>query len=253
MTQSAYYVDDTVALYVGDMREVLPALGITADCIVADPPYAETSLVWDQWPDGWLDTAAAHTSSLWCFGSMRMFLARSSEFQAAGWRLSQDVIWEKHTGSGFTADRFKRVHEITTHWYRGDWHELHHATPRELSHRPRESPVVKREPTPHRGAIKSGVWEDDGTRLMRSVIAVRSMRGRAIHPTEKPTGIIRPLLEYAAPEGGLVLDPFVGSGSTLVAAREAGRRAIGVEAHEPYAEAAARRLSQGVLDLGVEP
>lgn len=49
-----YYADEQVTLYLGDCREVLPALGVTADCIVADPPYGETSLAWDRWPDGWL-------------------------------------------------------------------------------------------------------------------------------------------------------------------------------------------------------
>ena len=86
-----YFTDGTVTLYLGDMREVLPALDIRADCVLADPPYAETSLAWDRWPDGWPTLAATITDSMWCFGSMRMFLDRCHEF--AGWRLSQDVIW----------------------------------------------------------------------------------------------------------------------------------------------------------------
>jgi site-specific DNA-methyltransferase (adenine-specific) len=87
-----YYVDESVQLYKGDCREVIPALGQTFDCIVADPPYAETSLAWDRWPDGWPTIAAtAASGSMWCFGSMRMFLDRQAEF--AGWRMSQDVVW----------------------------------------------------------------------------------------------------------------------------------------------------------------
>jgi site-specific DNA-methyltransferase (adenine-specific) len=75
------------------------------------------------------------------------------------------------------------------------------------------------------------------------------MHGRAIHPTQKPVGILTPLIEYACPPGGLVIDPFAGSGSTLEAARLTGRRAIGIEAHEPYIERAARRLEQAPLEL----
>ena len=72
------------------------------------------------------------------------------------------------------------------------------------------------------------------------------MHFRAIHPTEKPAGLLDPLIRYACPPGGLVIDPFAGSGSTLDTARCTGRRAIGIEADERYAELAARRLSQGV-------
>lgn len=243
-----YWEDDTVQLYLGDMREVLPALGLQADLIVADPPYAETSLAWDRWPDGWPTLAASVASSMWCFGSMRMFLDRRDEFTA--WKLSQDVIWEKQSGSGFAADRFKRVHEVATHWYRGDWKSLHHDTPRVKVYDPSDK-YERRNVTAgidHAGKIGPHNHVRDGMRLTRSVIKVRNMQGRAIHPTEKPLGIVTPLLEYACPHGGLVVDPFTGSGSTLDAARQSGRRAIGIEADERYAEAAARRLSHLTLE-----
>lgn len=244
-----YWRGDGVELYLGDMREVLPALGITADLIVADPPYAETSLAWDRWPDGWPALATTAASSMWCFGSMRMFLDRRDEF--AAWKLSQDVIWQKPLGTSLHPDRFRRVHENALHWYRGGWRDQHRAVPRDAwfgaSNGRRNKGAAK---GAHLGEAVATVrqYEDTGTRLMRSIIEARNVRG-GIHPTEKPIGILTPLIEYACPPGGLVVDPFAGSGSTLEAARLTGRRAVGIERHEPYAEAAAKRLAQTPLEL----
>ena len=224
---------------------MLPALGVTADCIVADPPYGETNLKWDRWPDGWPAAAAIVARSLWCFGSLRMYLERGAEF--AAWRLSQDLIWEKHNGSGFDTDRFKRVHEQLTHWYRGAWADIWHTVPiTRVDERSRRKWATSGSGE-HRGDIAGTKYDYDGSRLERSVIAVRSMHGRGLHKTEKPVGILDPLVSYACPPGGLVIDPFAGSGSTLDAARCSGRRAIGIEVKENYAELAARRLSQQAL------
>ncbi|MFC5744781.1 DNA-methyltransferase [Actinomadura rugatobispora] len=243
-----YWNGGDVQLYVGDSREILPDLGITADLIVADPPYAETSLTWDRWPGNWPLLVREAARSMWCFGSMRMFLERGHEFTGAGWKLSQDVIWEKHNGSGFAADRFKRVHETVTHWYRGDWRDLHHEVPRVPHLGPDETRPTKRRSQPaHTGTVAARGWSDDGTRMARTVLRIRSAHHRAIHPTEKPVELLDLLIRYACPPGGMVVDPFAGSGSTLEAARLTGRKAIGIEAHEPYAEAAARRLAQAPL------
>lgn len=246
-----YYADDTVTLYLGDMREVLPRLG-QFDCAVTDPPYGETSLAWDRWPDGWPGRVACHTASMWCFGSMRMFMEHVEEFTEF-WQLSQDVVWEKHNGSGFAADRFKRVHEIATHWYApGEWRAVHHETPREdgNAHR-RGGGRTSANRTPHAGEVGDRAIVDDGQRMVRSVIRVRSMNGLgAVHPTQKPLGILEPLITYACPPGGTVLDPFAGSGSTLVAARDSGRKAVGVEADERYCEAIATRLQHQALPVG---
>jgi site-specific DNA-methyltransferase (adenine-specific) len=238
----AYYEDDTVQLYLGDMREILPALGVTADLIVADPPYAETSLAWDRWPDGWPQLAATVASSMWCFGSMRMFLDRRDEF--TDWKLSQDYVWEKHNGSGFARDRFRRVHETATHWYRGNWAGIHHDTPMipaQFNAKGRTTSV--QDQPAHTGRLGAAVYVDTGMRLARTVRRCPSVRG-GIHPTQKPVEVLRELIEYACPPGGLALDPFAGSCSTLEAARLSGRRAIGIEANEEYCEAAAKRLAE---------
>lgn len=70
------------------------------------------------------------------------------------------------------------------------------------------------------------------------------------HPTQKPLWLMRALIEQHTNAGDLILDPYTGSGSTLVAAKFLGRRAIGIEQNEQYAEAAARRLAQDVLPFG---
>lgn len=241
-----YYADESVTLYHGDWREQIPE-GFTADLIVTDPPYGETSLDWDRWPTGWPVLAARHAQAMWCFGSMRMFLDQRSEFTA--WKLSQDVVWEKHNGSGFAADRFKRVHEFALHWYRGDWSEVHHDTPRVPGGSGQKS-VRKRGLTPHTGEIGDTGYVDDGLRLVRSVIYQPSMQQRAINETEKPVELVEPLIAYGCPHGGTVLDLFAGSSSTLAAARNLGRKAVGYEKRESQCEKAALRLSQGVLDFG---
>jgi len=240
-----YFSDASVTLYLGDSRDILPAL--VGDAVVTDPPYGETSLPWDKWPDGWPSWINEAVRSMWCFGSMRMFLDRRDEF--AGWRLSQDVVWEKHNGTGFAADRFKRVHELATHWYRGEWSGVRHEAVREEYHGPDKHARARTSRTPHTGAIGGHHYVDDGARMVRSIIRAKSVRG-GLHPTEKPTQILAPLIEYVVPVGGLVLDPFAGSGSTLLTARQIDRRAIGIEAHEAYCEAAAKRLSEQDLFSG---
>ncbi len=66
--------------------------------------------------------------------------------------------------------------------------------------------------------------------------------GNRLHPTQKPVSVMRPFIEAYCPRGGLVLDPFCGSGSTLVAARELGRDFLGIELDARHHETASRRL-----------
>lgn len=249
MTAAAYYQDEQVTLHLGDWRELIPA-DFTADLILTDPPYGETSLTWDRWPTGWPSLAARHARSMWCFGSMRMFLEQRDEF--AGWRLSQDVVWRKNRGSIFATDRFSRVHEHALHWYTGEWATIHHQTPRVASQHGDKGKVVRNGQAPHTGTIGTGYpYVDDGLRLQPSVIEARNMhRKGTLNATQKPVPLLEPLIAYGCPLAGTVLDLFAGSGSTLIAARNLGRKGVGYEVREEQAEKTALRLSQGVLDFG---
>lgn len=109
----------TGRILIGDCREVMPAEG-PFDLIIADPPYGDTALGWDKRVEGWLSLAAASlksSGSIWIFGSMRFFMATGPAFTEAGLKYAQDLVWSKHNGSGFAADRFRRVHEHVVQFY----------------------------------------------------------------------------------------------------------------------------------------
>lgn len=262
MIPTPFYADDSVALFHGDCRDVLPALGQRFAAAVADPPYKATPLQWDRWPTGWLAAVAEVTDSLWCFGTLRMFGTHWAEFAASGWKLSHDTVgefeidttvWEKHNGSGFTTDRLRNVHELVAHWYRGRWVDVHHEVPRVPAEFDAKGSTVVRSREArgrHFGRLGAGTYVNDGLRILRSVIRCKSTQRHSIHPTQKPTELLVPLLEYAVPPSGVVLDPVSGSGSTGVAAKLTGRRAVLIEADEAMCEKSARWLTETPLPIG---
>lgn len=239
-----YYQDDFVTLYNGRAEDVIPLLPM-ADAVVTDPPYAETSLDWDRWPEGWPALAAKLAPQMWCFGSTRMFLDRAADLKP--WRLAQDVVWEKHNGSNSSADRFRRVHELALHFYQGEWRDLYRQ-PQYTNDATAKTVRRKRRP-PQWGEIGEHVYvsEDGGPRLMSSVIYARSCHGYAVNETQKPEEIVAPLVLYSVPPGGLLVDCFAGSGTTLAVAKKTGRRSIGIEVRESQCQRIVERLAQGDL------
>lgn len=232
----------------GDCREVMAAEG-PFDLIIADPPYGDTSLDWDRKVRGWEAVALARlkpTGSMWVFGSMRYFLA---EGVPEGFRYAQDVVWEKHNGSGLAADRFKRVHEHAVQLYRADspWGAIFNEVQMTSDATAR---AVRRKRRPaHTGHVDADhyVSEDGGPRMMRSVIAMRSMHGRAIHPTEKPSALLEILIRTSCPPGGLVGDFFAGSGAAGEAAAMAERNYVGCEINPLFAIGARTRLGSNLF------
>lgn len=235
-----------------DCREAV-ALHGPFDMLLADPPYGDTSLPWDQRVEGWESAAAAHlkpTGSLWVFGSMRFFLDTGPKMLGAGLLYAQDIVWEKHNGSGFHADRFKRVHEHAIQFYRADapWSGVYNDV--QKTHDAIARIVKRKKGRPaHMGRINQAPYqsEDGGPRIMRSVIYMRSMHGRAIHRTEKPDGLLEILIRTSCPPGGLVGDMFAGSGAAGEAAARAQRRYVGFEIDPEMASMANARLEQSLF------
>lgn len=236
----------SVRIINGDMRDVVRDIPDSSiDCVFADPPYGETSLAWDRWVLDWpnlVRRVLKPSGSMWVFGSARMFLDHAAEFSA--WRLSQDVVWEKHNGTGIHNDRFRRVHECAYHFWRREEPWAHVWRDPQFTNDAIARAIRRKEKPQHYNPVAPSAYrsEDGGPRLMRSVIYARSDHGRAEHPTQKPVAIVEPLLLYACPPGGTVLDPFAGSGTTGVAAARHGRNAILIEAEAEYCAVAERRL-----------
>jgi site-specific DNA-methyltransferase (adenine-specific) len=244
----------TIDMRLGDCLDVIATLpDACVDAIVTDPPYQQTSLEWDRWVDGWPGAVARILKpggSMWVFGTLRMFLDRRDEF--ADWRLAQDIIWEKHNGSSMRTDRFRRVHEQAAQFYRGEWSAVYKGRVVTLDARKR---TVTRTLSPaHLGKTGASTFESEegGPRIMRSVIYARSQHGAAIHKAQKPEAIIEPLIVNCCPPGGVVLDPFGGSGTTAIVAARLGRSAISIEKNPDHFRAAQERLRGDLLSSSID-
>ena len=97
-------------------------------------------------------------------------------------------------------------------------------------------------------------WNSGGKRGVYRHATNGERLGAKPHPSTKPESLMVELLSDFTDEGELIVDPFAGSGSTLVAAKRIGRRVIGIEQNEQHCESAAKRLSfriDGPLFMGV--
>lgn len=219
-----YYEDDRVTLYHGDCREVTAWL--EADVLITDPPYGRA---WRQGVlkghhtdnlDGIANDHSTdvrdHALSLWgdrpaaCFGDLML---------APPVGTKQVLVYRKPSNAGLRGAiaRFRRDAEAIYLLGNG---------------------------------LGSGIGGDSSvlTTAASKVGSGEGLGGRTGHPNEKPLDVLYQLIEHLPV--GLVADPFAGSGSTLVAARNLGRRAVGVELEERYCEVIASRLAQGAFDFG---
>jgi site-specific DNA-methyltransferase (adenine-specific) len=215
-----YYADDLVTLYHGDCREVTARL--EADVLVTDPPYGIG------WTRG-VNHARASKSHTGIQGDSDT----SVRDAALG-------LWGDRPGvlfGSFYAPQPPGLRQVLVYRKPGDSGLVGSTT----GYRRDVEPVYLTGPWPQRTVERSSVVAS-GTSLQGSPYGVSARYG---HPHAKPVDVMETLIAACPP--GVIADPFAGSGSTLVAARNLGRRAVGVEIDEAYCEKAARRLSQGVL------
>ena len=246
-----YYEHAGITIYHGDCREVLPAIAPNSvDLVLTDPPYGHNNNNGDlahRWEaalglvDRVDDEAArpiandgpeANELVRWMFGEANRVLmpgccccccccGGGPDPQFARWSLWMDeaigfkqaVVWDKGgLGMGW---HYRRNYELM---------------------------LVGEKP----GAACRWYGGND----QPNVVRINGIKPSADdHPTPKPEKLMAHFLNLHSLPGHLVLDPFMGGGTTLVAAKRGGRRAIGVEVDERWCEMAAKRLAQEVMPL----
>ena len=156
-------------------------------------------------------------------------------WEATGWHLAQSLIWVKNSFVPGRAD-YHHQHEVILYgWKPGAAHPWLGALDR--------STVVDGELDLARASRAELIGLVKELRSARRTDVVREDKTRhnELHPTMKPTGLVRQLLANSTRARDLVLDPFAGSGSTLVAAEQLGRRAALIELEPGFCDVVVRR------------
>ena len=220
-----YYEHGGIQIFLGDCREILP--GLKADMVVTDPPY------------GIEDSAA--------------FVGRGGKEMrdgGGGWNVAcegwLDAVNVEPGGYFAAFYDFRREPEFppgVESWSKFFWVK---PAPAPCPRRAFMSSVETCAIGVRSGGAR-GWWGGGGTLNHWRGLSPNRLGQGVGHPAEKPIGLIASLVSALSPEGALVIDPFMGSGTTLRAAKDLGRKAIGIEIEERYCEIAAKRLAQEVL------
>ena len=231
-----YYQDDHVTLYHGDCRQLLETLpdgGATA--VITDPPYTERTHAKAR-----SMTAGKIHEGITTFGSitddeLEAVLAECGRV-SQGWVIAtldyrHAVKFDSAPPEGLKCQRV------------GVWVKTN-PTPQITGDRPAQGWEAIAYLHRQKGRSR---WNGGG-RHGNFVTPIAKSEG---HPTAKPISILESLVENFTNPGETILDPFAGSGTTLRAAKNLGRKAIGVELDERYCELIARRLSQEAFDFGM--
>ncbi len=259
-----YYQDNLVTIYHGDCREILPALpDNSVDLVLTDPPYGVTSCAWDvavpfnvMWGlflpivkdnAGILFTASQPFSSALVMSKPELF--------------RHEWIYQKRCASNFAQASHAPMKEHESVLVFGKQRVRYF--PIKEQRRGSGGERVKHkfsEATRHKVGEFVGDMQgefNDTADMLRFPSSVQEFNNRArgdrgLHPTQKPVELFKYLMETYSLENDLILDPFLGSGTTAFCAKKLNRRCIGIEIEEKYCEIAANRCRQEVMDLTVQ-
>jgi site-specific DNA-methyltransferase (adenine-specific) len=242
-----YYEHGGVTIHHGEALRVLTALpGPSVDLLLTDPPYSSGGMFrGDRLQD--VHTKYVHTDSF-SGNQLPTFSGdtrdqRSFGYWVALWLMESTRLVKPGGVAGVFTD-WRQLPTMADALQAGGyvWRGI---VP---WHKPGARPTQGR----WMNSCEYLVWGTNGPRVLEGsaypgMFSVRSPRDRE-HITEKPVALLGGLIRLV-PVSAVVLDPFMGSGTTLVAAKNLGRRAIGIKLEERYCEIAAKRLSQEVLAL----
>lgn len=208
VTPKPYYDEDGITIYCGDNREIIPHLE-GFDLLLTDPPYGIGR-------DGSKMSTSSHGGRKpYEFAGWDSEAPPSETFEKLFNRSRHQVIWG---GNYFTRQLPPKMGWLV--WDKGQ----------NIDSSDCELAFCSRD-----GALRRKVLN-----------RVELMADGAVHPTQKPLSLMSWCLSFF-PDARTVLDPFCGSGTTLVAAKLRGLKATGIEINEDYCRIAVERLRQGVL------
>lgn len=248
--ESLVYARDGIELYFGRCEDVMPHLRSTVDLVCADLPFGLTRNDWDRMIDPKILWHLYHQligprtpTVLFAAGIFagQMMMSNPDEF-------AYDLIWSKEAVSGHLNVKRQplRAHENLLVFYReAPYYESQMVYTGRSSHS--RGKTVERTVNHYGQFVNTPVVEQNGYQHPRSILTFKRPKlpkGQG-HPNQKPTALLEWIIKSYTKPGDLVLDNVCGSASTLVAARNCGRRAVGIEMHEPYVEAAIKRLESG--------
>jgi site-specific DNA-methyltransferase (adenine-specific) len=237
------------------------------DLIIADPPYnlgkdygndsdRQASAAYLEWTRAWLDAALPKLKSN---GSLYIFLTwrYSPEiFVMLKQRMTMinEIVWDRRVPSmGGSVRRYSSVHD--TIGFFANARDYHFDI--DAIRVPYDAETKKAR---SRSIFVGAKWLELGynPKDVWSVSRLhREHRERADHPTQKPLEIVERMIKASCPAGGVVLDPFMGSGTTAVAARRTGRDFTGFELNAGYVKLIQQRLAAQDGDIAaadaVEP